>query len=365
MPNPFRLERVRATLVSVPLSRPYELSFGNLTSFDTIVVEVGDDDGHAGIGEATITPGGYTPEILDECWPVARGLVDSLTGKPSSAAKASLVPLAGPYPFTATAFATAIEMAEGSRLLEVETRTLVPILGLVQGADEAALAADMDRLFALGFRTLKFKVGTDVERDLARVALVQSLLGGRGTIRLDANCGYSRDEACRFAAALAPDGIELFEQPCPSSDWEAAWSVAQVARVPMMLDESIYGLDDIARAAELGAAAYIKVKLMKLGGLAHLATGLEMIQARGMRSVLGNGVAHDVGCWMEACVARGRLHNAGEMNGFLKPVASYLEQPLKFESGSIVLEPGWRPTLDRATFDRFTQAAYASSPVPA
>jgi hypothetical protein len=43
------------------------------------------------------------------------------------------------YPFTASAFFSAIEMAEASPLLEVETRTLVPILGLLQGFDEAGV----------------------------------------------------------------------------------------------------------------------------------------------------------------------------------------------------------------------------------
>src|SRR3546814_1811434 len=43
----------------------------------------------------------------------------------------------------------------------------------------------------------------------------------------------------------------------------------------MMLDESIYDLDDIDRAAERGAADYIKLKLMKAGGLSRLAAGLQ------------------------------------------------------------------------------------------
>src|SRR6202042_310163 len=159
---------------SVPLQRPYELSFGTLRSFDTIVVEALDRDGRSGIGEATITPGGYT----------------------------GLVRVAREHPLGVSALMSAIEMLEGSPLLEVGAPVRVPILGLLQGADQAELSADMDRLFAAGFRTLKFKVGTDVERDLSRVALVQSLLAGRGTFRLDANRGYTAEEGCRFASSL-------------------------------------------------------------------------------------------------------------------------------------------------------------------
>ena len=108
----------------------------------------------------------------------------------------------------------------------------------------------------------------------------------------------------------------------------------------MMLDESIYGPDDIERAAELNAADFIKLKLMKAGGLDALADGLAQIRDLGMTPVLGNGVASDPGCWMEACAARRLIDNAGEMNGFLKPETGIFASPLAVSNGSVVLEPG-------------------------
>ena len=70
-------------------------------------------------------------------------------------------------------------------------------------------------------------------------------------MRLDANRAYSEADACRFAAALDPSGIELFEQPCHSDDWDANAKVAKVSTVPIMLDEPICGLGDIERAADI------------------------------------------------------------------------------------------------------------------
>ena len=43
---------------------------------------------------------------------------------------------------------------------------------------------------------------------------------------------------------------------------------------------------------------------MKMGGLASPGSGLARIRELGMEPVLGNGVACEVGCWMEACIAR-------------------------------------------------------------
>ena len=91
---------------------------------------------------------------------------------------------------------------------------------------------------------------------------------------------------------------------------------------------------------------------MKLGGLDRLATAIDTIRECGMEPVLGNGVACELGCWMEACVARGRIDNAGEMNGFLKPALRLLEQPLVFDAGAIALTPGFAPVLDREAVAR-------------
>ena len=72
-----------------------------------------------------------------------------------------------------------------------------------------------------------------------------------------------------------------------------------------------------------------------------------------MRVVLGNGVACDLGCWMEACVAARAIDNAGEMNGFLKARSGLLSTPLEFEGGAVVLRPDFAPRLDRERIARY------------
>ena len=51
--------------------------------------------------------------------------------------------------------------------------------------------------------------------------------------------------------------------------------------VPLMLDESIYGIADIEKAAALKAARFVKVKLMKFVTLERLANAIERIRANG------------------------------------------------------------------------------------
>ena len=80
---------------------------------------------------------------------------------------------------------------------------------------------------------------------------------------------------------------------------------------------------------------------------------LTHIRDCGLRPVLGDGLACEPGCWMEACVAREHIDNAGEFNGFLKPRARLFSPALRFEDGCVILDPG-APRLDEAALDAHT-----------
>ncbi|MFO1301674.1 MAG: enolase C-terminal domain-like protein [Burkholderiaceae bacterium] len=344
--------RIEVVRLRVPLVRPYKLAFGPVTAFDTLVVLMHDDTGRHGAGEATLLTG-YTDETIEGAWDGARALATALAGASAREVARKVLAVAPSSPFLATAFMTALDTLHAHPLLTVDAPTRVPILGILNETDDGALEAEIERLVSAGYRTLKVKVGFDVESDLRRVALIQARVAGRARLRLDANQGYTAQQARRFAGALDPAGIELFEQPCAAGDWDAHMSVVPHSTVPLMLDESIYGLADIERAARLGAARYVKVKLMKLVTLDGLVAAIERIRALGMIPVLGNGVACDLGCWMEACVAARHIDNAGEMNGFLKPHAGLLGQPLAFEDGAIVLQPGFRGVPEEDALARY------------
>ncbi len=337
------LEKISVYRLQVPLITPYRLSLGLLKWFDTLIVEIIDRNGETGIGEATVLTG-YTEETIEDSWRKAMHIAQLLADAPDSV-EPQLTSLVEAFPFTATAFKTALEMLSGSAFLDINQRSTVPLAGLLHSTTEAAIETEMEELLNDGYFTIKVKIGFDPSKDIRLVQAVQNATRGRASIRLDANQGYTAAQAIEFVNAIEPTDIELFEQPCAADDWDAHLAVVRASSIPIMLDESIYGMHDIERAARLKAAAFIKVKLMKLGSLAALAESLQRIKELGMRPVLGNGVACDLGCWMEACVAAKYVDNAGEMNGFLKPRARLLDQPLMFRNGAMIIEPGFRPRL--------------------
>lgn len=362
MPN--RLVAIDAWLLKLPLTRPYKLSFGPVAELDTVFVRATLANGASGWGEATLLTG-YTDETIAGTW--AR-VVELLGSPPSGATLHDQVErwigrLDASHPFLTTAFRTAAEMANGSPYLNAggteQAPLRVPVLGLLQSEDAARLRDEADELIAAGYRTVKLKVGFDPLRDALNVAAAQRALAGRAALRLDANQGFDAAEACAFVERVDPAGIELFEQPCAAGDWQAHAQVVRVADargLPLMLDESIYSLREIEHAAQAKAARFIKVKLMKFNSLARLDAALALIVELGMTPVLGNGVANELGCWMEACIAARRIDNAGEMNGFLKPRDRLFERPLRFRDGAIELVVGEQRSLDCARLQRLALA---------
>ena len=78
------------------------------------------------------------------------------------------------------------------------------------------------------------------------------------------------------------------------------------------------------------------------------------MRACGMEPVLGDGLGSEVQSWLEACVARSTIRNAGEFNGFLKPKDRLLEPPLPFANGAIHMPraTGLRSTAQRSRNSR-------------
>ncbi len=164
------LTRIDTYRLSLPLTTPYHLAFGDVVAFDTILVVARDDVGGEGYGDATVLTG-YTDETIEGSWPLAGAFARSLVGLDLAAAKALALALAPKAPFVATAFASAVEMLEAAPILHLERDISVPVLGAINDTEPDAMRAQIDRLCAAGYRTLKIKVGSATpEADARRCA---------------------------------------------------------------------------------------------------------------------------------------------------------------------------------------------------
>ena len=359
--NTMKLHELTLRTVRLPLIRPYVLSYRTFTEFEPIIVEVRDGDGRLGWGEGHISPGS-SRETREGGWAFCREYAAAVVGKDTAEAKAVIAAHVGSSKVAATALLSAIEMLEDHPLLSVARATRLPLLTPFNSSAPDAIEREVEQRLDDGFRTFKIKVGKAADEDAVRVKAIQRAISGRATMRLDANRAYSEADACRFAAALDPSGIELFEQPCRAEDWDANAKVASVSPVPVMLDEPICELADVKRAASIPNVGFCKLKLKRFGGLDLLREALDAVRQCGMEPVLGDGLSSELGCWMEACVASLTIRNAGEFNGFLKPKVRLFAEPLRFAAGELVLPEGFRPVIDVNALAAHTVASERFAP---
>jgi L-alanine-DL-glutamate epimerase-like enolase superfamily enzyme len=363
--NLMQIREVVVHHLRLPLTTPYRVSFRTYTEFEPIVVEIRSTDGRIGWGEAYV-PAGSTKETTDSAWRFCIEHASRLPGRTAFEARRSIDAMVAESPFACCAMLTALAVLECHPALNVRERTRVPLLVPIAAKTPKEIAAEVESRLAEGYRTVKVKVGWEVCDDLARVRMVQDALAGRGRITMDANRGYSLRQGLEFVSGLDPRDVVLFEQPCEADEWDANAAIARACPVPLMLDESIRTEADIERAAKLDNVKFVKLKLKRVGGVERALSAMTRARDAGLSICLGDGVATELMCWVEACVSRGFLRHAGDMNGFLKPKVRLLANPLPFEQGSIVLEPNYWPEVDRGVMrahevrsERFVPVAVA------
>ena len=159
--------------------------------------------------------------------------------------------------------ASAIEAAYGDP--PPARRDRIPINATVPAIAAGEVPAVLARF--PGTRTAKVKVaepGQTLADDVARVNAVRAAVP---TVRVDANGGWSVEQAVEAVKALTADGpLEYLEQPCATVP-----ELAELRRrvdVPIAADESIRKAEDPLHVVRSGAAdiAVLKVAPARRGG---------------------------------------------------------------------------------------------------
>jgi muconate cycloisomerase len=212
------------------------------------------------------------------------------------------------------------------------------------------------RMVGEGCRTIKLKVGHDpLDFDLERVRLVRDAVGPDVRITVDANGGWSVNEAIRAAWRLEEYGVAFVEQPVHRLDLDGLARVRSQIRLPVMADESVFTVQDALACIQKGAADIISVYPGKHGGILDTVTIVEMAEAAGVHCAIGSNLEWDIASAAMAHVAVA-LPNiaieryASDIMGPFFHIEHALETPLRYSAGQITVPdgPGLGVTLDLA-----------------
>ncbi|MGB0561682.1 MAG: dipeptide epimerase [Spirulinaceae cyanobacterium] len=177
------------------------------------------------------------------------------------------------------------------------------------GTPEAAVARAQQWQNFVGATVFKLKLGSPegVVADRAMFAAVQAF-APEAEFTVDANGGWTLEEAIEMAHWLGDRGVRHLEQPLPVAREADYPALAAQSPLPLFADESCFTAADVVRVAPW--ATGINIKLMKAGGLTEAWRMIQTAQAMGLQMMYG--------CYSDSALANTAMSQ-------LAPYADYLD----------------------------------------
>ena len=210
----------------------------------------------------------------------------------------------------------------------------LPLTSFTIGIDEPEVMAEQAK--ASGYPILKIKLGGD--KDEARVRAIREATGSK--IRVDANAGWSREQALHIIPRLVDYDLEFIEQPLAVDDvdgyfWLKDQLRAQRIDVPIFADETAKNSHDVAELA--GAIDGVVVKTMKSEGIREALRMIHTARAHDMQIMLSCMVESSVGVTAAAHLAP--LCDYADLDGPLL-IRNDPYRGLKYDGANITLPDG-------------------------
>ena len=176
----------------------------------------------------------------------------------------------------------------------------LPLTSFTIGMDEPEVMAEQAK--ASGYPILKIKLGS--EKDEARLAAIRKATNSN--LRVDANAGWSREQALHIIPRLVDYDLEFIEQPLAVEDvdgyfWLKEKLRAQKVNIPIFADETAKDSHDVTKLA--GAIDGVVVKTMKSAGIREALRMIHTARAHDMQIMLSCMVESSVGVTAAAHLA--------------------------------------------------------------
>lgn len=281
--------------VPIALAEPYEVAYGSVESASSVFLRLETDSGLIGFGAANAdeevtgeTASGMRTAVAAAVEAGLRGadplcreriwqeLNPVLEGQPSARAAVDMAL----FDLLGKAAGLPVWKLLGGFRDRIETDVTIGIDSLDQTVREA------QRWVARGFSQLKLKIGRDVDEDLRRLHAVRHAVGPEVELRIDANQGYSVEQAIGIARDAQPMAPSLLEQPTPKNRIDQLAEVRHAVSLPIMADECVLNARDAFEVARRHAADLVSIKLMKSGGVDEAMRIAAVARATGIKAMI-------------------------------------------------------------------------------
>ena len=257
--------KVRSFKFELPFHYPFTISRGTKTHQATFIVEL-ENFGIKGYGEApAITYYNITVEQMMTDLEAKKQFVEKFAFTDPERYWHYLHHLFPKNPF----LVCALDMAawdvygkmKGKKLVDLWKLDIAnnPVTNYTIGID--SIDKMLEKMKAKPWPVYKIKMGTDNDIEMVK-ALRENT---NSIIRVDANAGWTLDEALKKIPILKDLGVELVEQPLSQDNWEGMKILYEKSTLPLFADESCALENEVEKCK--GFFHGINIKLTKCSGI--------------------------------------------------------------------------------------------------
>ena len=339
----------------IPLHKPFKTALRTVTHVEDVLVKIYTDTGAVGYGSAAPTPS-ITGDTADSIRAAIQGPIRKLLTGLVIDDFGGLMEKLHAAPVKQTSAKAAVDGALYDLYGQLQEAPVYKLLGgsrkefstdiTISLNEPEEMVSDSLDAVGRGFKTLKVKVGGPPEKDIERLKNIRDAVGDTINLRLDANQGWTPQEAVHILQTIEDHGIrlELAEQPVKGSDLKGLKFVTDHVAVPIVADESAFSPRDVSTIIRMRAADMINIKLMKTGGLYNALKICTLAEGARMECMIG--------CMMESRISvTAAAHLAGAKSIItrfdLDPPVLVSEDPIEggalYKDDLIILsdEPGF------------------------
>ena len=128
----------------------------------------------------------------------------------------------------------------------------------------------------------KIKLGTPNDLPIMQ----QLTQNSTATFRVDANAGWTTEEAMHIIPQLAAMGVELIEQPLAKDNWEGMLALKDISSIPLIADESCVSESDVAKCVNYFNG--INIKLTKCSGITPALRMITEAREKNLQIMMGS-----------------------------------------------------------------------------
>lgn len=279
---------------SIPMV-PFAIATGTMNFAQNVFLRVYTSAGFYGVGECSAFPM-IVGETQETCLAMAKDFAGLWKGKDPLQIEDRLTDL-----HNYTAGNSTIKSAFDMALYDIAAKNAgMPLFRFLGGnkkkvetditiglgtADEMVEAAELFK--QQGATMIKVKLGKTAADDIRRISAIRKAVGPEMILRIDANQGWTFDEAAEALGAMGDLNIQFCEQPMRTWYDDRLPELRMLSPVKIMADESCYNHHDARKQITSGSCDYINIKFSKAGGINESIKIHDTAQKAGIPCMMG------------------------------------------------------------------------------